>query len=206
MKKTLFTAVLACVIAVSGFVAAAQESVVSFDSKNKTFSSNVSKRLALLVTASSSSGVDLKEKLTAAVSGTGDQKGLVYLKGGSFVSLADAIQKAKVETDEDGKQTAFIQLGEFDKNETFQLGYQNSDFASYDWKKIEGDPGYYTGYSPEGFYQLDFSSDPFDGKIDIVIGEPLPAPVVTLLVALASGALFLLYKNRRQRFIQTEHA
>lgn len=201
MKKTLFTAVLACMIAVSGFVAAAQESAVSFDSENKIFSSNVSKRLALLVTASPE--VDLKEKLTA-VSETGNNLG--YKKGDSFVSLADAIQKAKVETDKAGAQTALIQLGKFDKDETFQLGYQDSEFASYDWKKIEGDPGYYTGYRPEGFYQLDFSSDPFDGKIDIVIGEPLPAPVVTLLVALASGALFLLYKNRRQRFIQTEHA
>lgn len=204
MKKTLFTAVLACVIAVSGFVAAAQESIVSFDSENKTFSSNVSKRLALLVTASSSSGVDLKEKLTAAVSGTGDQKGLVYMKDGSFVSLADAIQKVEVETDEEGNQTALIPLGKFIEDEKFQLGYQNSDFASYDWKKIDGDPGYYTGYRPEGFYQLDFSSEPFDGKIDIVIGEPLPAPAVTLIVALAAGALFLLYKNRKQRSFQFE--
>ena len=65
---------------------------------------------------------------------------------------------------------------------------------------VNADPGYYTGYKSEGFFHLDFSENPFDGAIEImVMGEPLPPSTVTLLVALGAGALLLLYKNRRTR-------
>ena len=105
-----------------------------------------------------------------------------------------------------------IPLGTFSENETFQLGYASEDgngFTPFSVTQAKSsEPNYYSGYNPDSFYQLDFAEDPFNGMIEIyIMGEPLPAPAVTLIVALAAGALFLLYKNRRQqRSLQTEQA
>ena len=47
------------------------------------------------------------------------------------------------------------------------------------------------------WYSADFSKDPFDGKIEVlVMGEPLPSPAVTILVAL--GTLMIIMWSRKQ--------
>jgi len=206
MKKTLFATALVCALTIFGFAATAQASAVRFNNDSKTFSSKVSKKLNLLVATSNT--VDLSKNLST-VSST-ENKTFGYLKNGTFVSLAQAVSDAKVSTVGNAKVAA-IRLGEFNENDTIQFGIntnngENNEFTPYSPFKIQSDPGYYGGYNAESFYQLDFSNDPFDGMIEIVIGEPLPAPVVTLIVALAAGALFLLYKNRKQRPIHTELA
>ena len=204
MKKTLFATVLACALTVFGVVASAQDSAVKFDDETKTFSSNVSKNLTLLV--ATSTDVDLGKNLSNASSTEGKTFG--YKKNGTFVSLAQAVGDAQVAT-VGNANVASISLGDFKENDTIQFGYNGEDnvFHPYSPFKIQSDPGYYGGYNADSFYQLDFSEDPFNGMIEIyVIGEPLPAPAVTLIVALAAGALFLLYKNRRQRSIHTEQA
>ena len=203
MKKTLVTTVLACVMTIFGFAASAQsQQVVSLD--GAVFTSNVSKNLKLFVATSSE--VDLAKNLSA-LSGT-DGKTLGYTRNGEFVSLAQAVKNAEVVPDGSAK-TASIYLGKFEKGDKIQFGYQDAsnEFHPYNTSnQLSSEPNYYGGYNPESFYQLDFSNDPFDGMIEIVIGEPLPAPAVTLIVALSAGALFLLYKNRRQRYIQIEQA
>ena len=201
MKKSLFSAALACVLTVFGIAASAQDQqAVSFDENSKVFSSNVSKSLSLLV--ATSSDVNLSENLSVV---SGDTKTLGYTRnGGEFVSLADAVSNAKV-VSADGANVTAIRLGEFKANDTIQFGYRDAGgFHAYSPFKIETDPGYYGGFNTDGFYQLDFSEDPFNGKIEVIVGEPLPAPAVTLVVALAAGALFLLYKNRRPRPISIE--
>ena len=203
MKKTLFTAALACALSIFGLVASAQNSAVTFNEDTKQFSSNVSKNLTLLVATSSE--VDLNGNLSSISS---DEKTFGYKKNGTFISLAQAVSNAQVATVGNAKVTS-ISLGDFNENDTIQFGYNGGDnvFHPYSPFKIQSDPGYYGGYNADSFYQLDFSEDPFNGMIEIyVIGEPLPAPAVTLLVALAAGALFLLYKNRGRRSIRTEQA
>lgn len=214
MKKNLFMAAFACALMVFGNAAFAQSQQAAATFKDGAFSSNVSKNLILFVATDSK--VELDKNL-AAVSGAGDStKTLGYKQNDKFVSLGEAVQNAKVEevsiVNKQGEtvksNVTSISLGKFSKNDTIQFGYQDADgaFHPYSAAKIESDPGYYGGYEADSFYQLDFSKDPFDGMIEIVVGEPLPAPAVTLIVALAAGALFLLYKNRRQRSIQTEQA
>ena len=46
------------------------------------------------------------------------------------------------------------------------------------------------------FYKQDFSEDPFDGRIEIIIGEPLPSPAQTLLIVLVVGGI--IYCTRKQ--------
>lgn len=208
MKKTLVTAVFACAMTIFGLAAFAQEQpqqkqAVTFDADSNVLSSNVSKSLTMLIAAESN--VNLKEKLATVADWDG--KTLGYKKNGVFISLSQAVKEAKVVTEGD-VNVASIQLGRFKEGDIIQFGYQDAEnaFHAYASDKFAGDPNYYGGYNPESFYQVDFSEDPFNGLIEIVIGEPLPAPAVTLIVALAAGALFLLYKNRRQRSLQTEQA
>ena len=205
MKKTLFTTALACALTIFGFTSFAQNSAVTFNESDNTFSSKVSKNLTLLV--ATSTDVNLSQNLSAVSSM--ENKTFGYKKNnGPFVSLAQAISEAQVATVGDAN-VATINLGEFSENDTIQFGLNGSDnvFKPYTPFKIVSDPGYYGGYNSDSFYQLDFSEDPFDGMVEIfVVGEPLPAPAVTLIVALAAGALFLLYKNRRQRSVQFEQA
>ena len=201
MKKTLFTAALACALSLFGFAVSAQSSPVTFDADNNQFSSNVSKNLTLLV--ATAADVDLSGNLSTVATGA---KTFGYKKNGSFVSLAQAVNDAQIATVGNAKVTT-ISLGDFNENDTIQFGYNdsNNDFHPYSPIKIVSDPGYYGGYNADSFYQLDFSEDPFNGMIEILaVGEPLPAPAVTLIVALAAGALFLLYKNRGRRSIRTE--
>ena len=65
---------------------------------------------------------------------------------------------------------------------------------------LSSDPAYYAGYNADSFYQLDFSEDEFDGRIDVlVVGEPLPSSTVTLILSLAALAVFMGYARRKQQ-------
>lgn len=191
MKKTLVTTALACAMTVFGLATSLQAE----DEYGLVESGTVrySTPSLIILDTTKDVGVSLTANLTEASTLNGKEFG--YCVDDQFVSLKDAIENT---------QTVSLPY-----NQKLKFGYGTSatDFAP---KKVSfnvsSDPGYYAGYLNDGFYQLDFSSKPFDGVIDIVVGEPLPAPAVTLVVALAAGALFLLYKNRRQRLIQTEQA
>ena len=225
MKKSLFTAALACVLTLGGFTLSAQSTTtaekVSFDSANKAFSSTASENLKVvfLDTTEKADGLlNLSKKLSDYVE---DKSFGIMLIDDSdpenvkktFTALNDVSPVEQV-----GKlDVASIPLGKFKQGQTFQFGIGTSenDFVPISIASVKelkssnagnssisvaGDPLYYAGYNSDSFYQLDFSEDPFNGNIEIlVMGEPLPASTVTLIVALGLAAAFLLYNNRRQR-------
>lgn len=218
MKKTLFTTALAIALAIGGMTAFAQEEKPETSSDNTNFSKISFKDGVLSSTvaapfriiAGSASDFDLKAKLAAAATTTSGDKQFGYLLNGSeFVSLKNALTNANVIEVNDAK-LASISLGNFNKGDTIEFGYGNpdSDFVATNVSlNVSSDPGYFTGYNSENFFQLDFSQDPFDGMIEVlVMGEPLPASTVSLLVALGAGAVFLLYHNRRRRIGAVEQA
>lgn len=192
MSKTLFTAALAFVLSIGGFVVSAQEEI----KLEKDYS------LVKLVANSGNVDMGLQESLTKSTSPSGDNVKFGYVQNdGNFVSLVDAMAAAQVVNSDSTKTSTYV-LGKFQKNDTFQFGYGND--TSFDavtpTLRVAGDPLFNAGYNIDSFYQLDFDEDPFNGKIDIlVMGEPLPASTVTLLVALAAAAGLLLYNNRRTR-------
>lgn len=225
MKKSLFTAVLACVLTIGGLTLSAQSTTemekVSYDSTSKAFSSTTSGSLKVvfLDTAEKAAGnLNLSEKLSKYIDGKSfgvlliDDSNPEDVKK-SFLSLGDHSSVENV-----GKlDVASVPLGNFKQGQSFQFGIGTSatDFEAIDIASVKalkasgsgnssitvsGDPLYYAGYNSDSFYQLDFSEDPFNGSIEIlVMGEPLPASTVTLIVALGLAAAFLLYKNRRQQ-------
>lgn len=197
MKKTLGTTVLACAMAIFGFAATLQAQVPTDESESsnrvKVSSGQYSMQLLTLVDSNAAQNASLTANLVEAPSVEGKSFG--YLQGDTFVSLGKAVNSVQLPYNQDIR---------------FGYGVADSENPQFEPRtvslKVSSDPGYYGDYKADSFYQLDFSEDPFNGKIDIYVAQPLPAPAVTLLVALAAGAVFLLYKNRRQRFIQTEQA
>lgn len=75
----------------------------------------------------------------------------------------------------------------------------SSSFPYLNSEKIMEHEWFYGGYSPEGFYKLDFAEDPFDGRIQVlVMGEPLPSQTVSLILGiLAVGSIVYLKKNQK---------
>jgi len=62
---------------------------------------------------------------------------------------------------------------------------------------VNPDNEFYAGFSTEGFYNLDFSEDPFDGLIEIlVVGEPSTSTNLTLLIAGLLGIAMFTYKKK----------
>lgn len=48
------------------------------------------------------------------------------------------------------------------------------------------------------WYHLDFSTEPFDGRIEpLVLGEPLPSPGLTLALALGTAGIILYSRKRK---------
>lgn len=48
-----------------------------------------------------------------------------------------------------------------------------------------------------GWYKYDFAETPFDGRLEVyVIGEPLPTPIMTLLVTLGTVGIICMNKNK----------
>lgn len=208
MKKSLLTAALACALSIVGFVSFAEDYTsrdkVTFE--NGTLSSTGSDTLQVLMTNPKigSAGTDLSSFLTTMAGSTERKFG--YMRNADtsnekFYSLADLLTSID-STAVDEAKIASISLGKFQQGETIQFGYLDSngfEATSISPITVGSDSMFHTGYDTDSFFQLDFSEDPFNGSIEIlVMGEPLPASTVTLLVALAAGAGFLLFHNRRR--------
>ena len=187
MKKTLLTTALACVLTIGGLIASAQEKerIKEGQYLQKNLEIYIGKALTL-------------DNLTVKVTDGSypvDGKSFGYLSGSDFVTLGSAIKDKTIQ---------------LPYNQGIQFGYGTSanDFVPRSVSlTVKADPGYYAGYNSDNFFQLDFSEDPFNGLIDIlVIGEPLPASTVSWLVALGAGAAFLLYHNRKRRIGAVEQA
>lgn len=190
MKKTLFTTALAFVLSIGGIALSAQDSANSI-TLDKDYS------LVKLVVESKVEA-NLKESLTQSVGDNAVTFGYVK-NGGGFESLVDKVAEAQGEN----PTSAEVVLGKFSAGDTFQFGYGNTadgltSVAST--VKVASDAGYYAEYNIDSFYQKDFSENPFDGKVDIlVMPEPLPSSTVSMLIALAAAGAFLLYRNRKTR-------
>ena len=207
MKKSLLTATLACALSIVGFASFATDysprDKVSFE--NGTLSSTGSESLQILMTNPKigSGGADLSSFLSS-MAGSGEKKFGYMRNGGTsnekFVSLAGLLSSIDSTVDDAG--IASISIGKFQQGETIQFGYSGSNGfepTSISSITVGSDSMFHTGYDTDSFFQLDFSENPFNGSIEIlVMGEPLPASTVTLLVALAAGAGFLLFRNRRR--------
>ena len=219
MKKNLFATALACALTLTGFALFAQESEASaktghaFVEKSKIqFNSNGN------VFSASSGGMqiafaakndDMLKNLKAYAEKEEGGKKYGFLADGQFVSLQKALETSE-DTSSNNDGETFIRLRKFSaQNLQFGIGSSVSDFESFTGSasEVSADPQFYGGYNAESFYSVDFAEKPFDGMIDILImPEPLPAPTVTLIIALAASAVFLLYKNRKQRGIRVEQA
>ena len=212
MKKTLFTAALAFVLSIGGFALSADDVTVSDNSDESGLWD-----LQLVVKAKDK-GFLTKGLASLAAESNNKSFGYYKNKAGEFVSLADSMKSAKAVVDANGASVTFG-LGKFDANETLQFGYgsnpdpnatpgQSAAFEPINPSlTVSSDAGFHAGYDIDSFYQLDFPKDPFNGKIEIyVMGEPLPASTVTLLVALGAAAAFLLYNNRKTRVRRIEQA
>ena len=195
MSKTLFTAALAFVLSIGGFVMSAQAQ----EAQNQTVS-EPSAEAGLWQLVVSAKDETLLNKGLKAIAVNSNEKSFGYKVGGKFISLSDAMVGAPSAADGD-KVSATLELGSFNPTEQLQFGYgDENSFDAISGLKISSDAGFHAGYNIDSFYKLDFTKDPFDGKIEIyVLGEPLPASTVTLLVALAAAAGLLLYNNRRTR-------
>lgn len=185
MKKTLFAAALAFVLTIGGLTASAESDVSSLENRGVYYTQTLKLATSAATIDKVALTMDYAKNLDV------DGKSFGYRLGDEFVSLGEASKNPE----------ALL-------NQSIEFGYRNSD-GKFEPKtvslKVSADPGYYADYKEESFLQLDFAKDPFDGVIDIlVMGEPLPASTVTLLVALGAGALFLLYRNRRRRISGAE--
>ena len=204
MSKKFIMAALAGFLTVGAFAVSADD--------NQTVDSLTAKdNIRILAIAKSSSNPRLADNLAAAKATTdeGAQAGYYVVKEGqtegSFVSLAEAI-KQDVTTDEQGRDV--VTLGRFSQGDKVQFGVKkNGEFTAAPINVLSSDPSYYAGYNAEGFYQLDFSEMPFDGKIDVlVVGEPLPSSTVTLILSLAALAVFLGYTRRKQQRVAAQES
>ncbi len=195
MSKTLFTAALAFVLSIGGFVMSAQAE----DAQNQTVS-EPSAEAGLWQLVVSAKDETLLNKGLKAIAVNSNEKSFGYKVGSEFTSLSEAMEKPSLVTGDD-KVSATFKLGNFSPEAQLQFGYgdENVFDAISAPLKVSSDAGFHAGYNIDSFYQLDFEKDPFNGKIEILIGEPLPASTVTLLVALAAAAGLLLYNNRRAR-------
>ena len=215
MKKTLFTTALACVLAIGSLTASAKifdpQEKVTFNSNN-TLSVKGSESLKILmaVSVNPDKEVSLSQFLTTApvIPQEGGDLYFGYKVGdgenSKFVLLSQSMIDIAKKT-ADKAQVATLSLGEFKSGETIEFGYaadsQGNKFRATPVSLVEdkSDALFHAGYDQESFFKLDFSKDPFNGNIDVlVMGEPLPPATVTLLVALAAAAAFLLYNSKRQ--------
>ena len=195
MSKTLFTAALAFVLSIGAFAQSAEVTPVT------STSITVGKDYSLVkLVAQTEINNNLQSDLAQRATDN-QEKVFGYKKGDKFVSLATLMENATVDSDGKTVKSATISLsGKFNKGDELQFGYGNvGDAGSFTPLEVTSDP-FKTGYNIDSFYHLDFGEDPFNGMFDImVMGEPLPASTVTMLVALAAAGAFLLYRNRKTR-------
>ena len=204
MKKTFLATALACVLSVGGFTLFAAEGDASqekfsFDKATGVLSSHGVE--TLIIHAKKSSGkINLSQYLKTRAVTPGKKEFGYKLNDNSFVSLATLLSSI-----DSGDETVSLTVGTFGKDDAIQFGYATAD--GKDFVNVGSDSGFHSGMDTDTFYKLDFSEAPFDGRIEIlVLGEPLPSPVVTLLIAFAAGGIFLLYRNRRKCACGAEQA
>lgn len=199
MKKTFLTAALACVLSVfGGFTLSADEIDVLVD---KFVSENApglsaSKVEKIKSHARKYAGKVDMSKYMKAKSMMANKKVLGYKMNDDLASLATLLDSL------DSGGEAFP-IGTFGKDDLLQ--FENAG-AGNGFVSIGSDSGFHSGMDTDTFFKLDFPEAPFDGRIEVLVaGAPLPSPSVTLLVAFAAGAIFLLYNDRRKRTCSTEH-
>lgn len=204
MKKSFLTAALACVLSIGGLAIFADDNGFAFNTETGVLSSKGATETLNIFVDKSTGKLGLNEFMKPR----DDGKSFGYLLNGSsetdrkFVSLATLMSSIKT-----SGNTESVSLGSFNKDDTVQFGYAAPDGGEFSSVSIGSDAGFYSGIDTESFFKLDFSENPFDGNIEIlVMGEPLPTPTVTLLIALAAGAGLLFYNNRRKHACNAEQA
>ena len=188
MNTNFIMAALAGLLSVCGFAASTDNAEAG--------STELKPDKAIKILAAAPHEYNLAQRLEQAKAPNAE-KTPGYSVNGTFVSLAEAAQVLST-----SEKSDILLLGRFTDGDNVQMGYRdNSDNKFYaSTINVSGDPGYFTGYNPDSFYQLDFSAMPFDGKIDVaVIGEPLPGSTVTLILSLAALAVFMGYARRKQQ-------
>ena len=196
MNKKIIMAALAGILTVCGMSLSAQE-----ETTKKTIDA-FSAKDTMKILAVAKPDYKLADKLTQAQGEESNTFGYILNPGSDnakFVSLSQALADTSVASDGTNDVVSF---GRFSKGDKVQFGYYDSDNKSNPAtiNVISSDSGYYSGYNAQGFYELDFSAMPFDGEIEVlIIGEPLPSPTVTLIVALALVAAYMGYSYRKQR-------
>ena len=212
MNKKFFVAALAGVMTVCGFALSAQEPAQEQAQEQTVTKIGEVKSLdaqeKMRIVAIAHPNTNLASKLTTVRGATADGLTRGYLiKSGSsetFVPLSSAIP-ASVNVSKDATGNELVSLGRFEQGDTIQFGFKDENgFTPMQISVLSSDPAYYAGYNADSFYQLDFSEDEFDGRIDVlVVGEPLPSSTVTLILSLAALAVFMGYARRKQ---QNAHA
>ena len=229
MNKTLFTAALACVLAMGCFAVSAktydpQEKVAfsegSLTVKGPSKGSEALKVFIVNPTDKNENAIKLSEFLseipTIKDENSDTELSFGYMLRGAdnkskFVSLSTLLSNLDRKAADAAEITSF-KLGEFRRGETIQFGYADSNGANFvktpvALVDVKSDALYHAGFDQDSFFKLDFSEDPFQGNIEIlVMGEPLPPATVTMLVALAAGAAFLFFSNRRRQARSAEQA
>ena len=189
MNKKFLVAALAGLLTVCGFAASTDNAQAD--------PTELKADRAIKILAAAPHSVGLAEKLEQAKAQTAEKTPGYLVNGVDFVSLGNAAEIIST-SEQDGD---IMLLGRFSKNDKVEMGYMEGDqFHASTINVLTSDPGFFTGYNAEGFYQLDFSADPFNGKIEVaVIGEPLPGSTVTLILSLAALAVFMGYARRKQQ-------
>ncbi len=91
------------------------------------------------------------------------------------------------------KFSSLAKISDFSKPFVANQEYSMSKYdVNSDNNYVELSPAAY-------FYNVDFSEDPFDGKIQIfVMGEPLPSPLTTLICCFGVIGILLYYKKKKE--------
>ena len=200
MNKKFIMAALAGVMTVCGFTLSAEDPVIIEKGQVESLDAKAKMRIVAIARPNT----NFTEKLTTVRGDTegGLTRGYLIKSGSSetFVPLSSAIP-ASVNVSKDATGNELVSLGRFEQGDTIQFGFKDENgFTPMQISVLSSDPAYYAGYNADSFYQLDFSEDEFDGRIDVlVVGEPLPSSTVTLILSLAALAVFMGYARRKQQ-------
>lgn len=200
MNKKFIMAALAGVMTVCGFTLSAEDPVIIEKGQVESLDAKAKMRIVAIARPNT----NFTEKLTTVRGDTegGLTRGYLIKSGSSetFVPLSSAIP-ASVNVSKDATGNELVSLGRFEQGDTIQFGFKDENgFSPMQISVLSSDPAYYAGYNADSFYQLDFSEDEFDGRIDVlVVGEPLPSSTVTLILSLAALAVFMGYARRKQQ-------
>lgn len=101
------------------------------------------------------------------------------------INLAQGIDTSKI--------SSMAKISDFSKPYVANQEYSMSKYdVNSDNNYVELSPATY-------FYNIDFSEDPFDGKIQIlVMGEPLPSQTVSLVLGVLAVFSIVYLKKRKQ--------